>query len=74
MMEGWSAIKPVIGHVKSDHYMERNILTGAEGDMLNEMLAAAGFNQVKFMSGLKRIFCAFAWRLADSRLSLSGIF
>ena len=51
-----SAIEPVIGHVKSDHYMERNMLAGAEGDKLNAMLAAVGFNLVKLMRGLKRLF------------------
>lgn len=47
-----SAIEPVIGHVKSDHYMERNMLAGAAGDKLNAMLAAVGFNLVKLMRGL----------------------
>ena len=51
-----SAIEPVIGHVKSDHYMERNMLAGAAGDRLNAMLAAVGFNLVKLMRGLKRLF------------------
>ena len=51
-----SAIEPVIGHVKSDHYMERNMLAGASGDRLNAMLAAVGFNLVKLMRGLKRLF------------------
>ena len=51
-----SAIEPVIGHVKSDHYMERNMLAGAAGDRLNAVLAAVGFNLVKLMRGLKRLF------------------
>jgi len=51
-----SAIEPVIGHVKSDHYMERNMLAGTEGDKLNAMLAAVGFNLVKLMRGLKLLF------------------
>ena len=49
-----SAIEPVIGHVKSDHYMERNRLGGELGDKFNAMLSAAGFNLVKLMKGLKR--------------------
>ena len=51
-----SAIEPVIGHVKSDHYMERNMLAGAAGDKPNAMFAAVGFNLVKLMRGLKRLF------------------
>lgn len=51
-----SAIEPVIGHVKSDHCMGRNMLAGAAGDRLNVMFAAVGFNLVKLMRGLKRLF------------------
>ncbi len=49
-----SAVEPVIGHVKSDHYMERNMLGGERGDKLNAMLSAVGFNLVKLMKGLKK--------------------
>ena len=57
---GWwkrrSAIEPVIGHVKSDNYMERNKLAGKCGDRLCVVLAAVGFNLRKLMRGLKRLF------------------
>jgi len=36
--------------------MGRNMLAGAAGDRLNAMLAAVGFNLVKLMRGLKRLF------------------
>ena len=49
-----SAIEPVIGHIKSDHYMERNRLGGVLGDKLNAMLSALGFNLVKLMKALKK--------------------
>ena len=74
-----SAIEPVIGHVKSDHYMERNMLAGAAGDKLNAMLAAVGFNLVKLMRGLKRLFLClrreaggFVDFLADLLLLIAG--
>lgn len=55
---GWwkrrSAIEPVIGHVKSDHYMDRNMLGGELGDKLNAVLSAVGFNLVKLMKELKK--------------------
>ena len=51
-----SAVEPVIGHVKGDHYMERNMLGGKQGDKLNAMLSAVGFNLVKLMKGLKKIW------------------
>lgn len=49
-----SAIEPVTGHIKGDHYMERNMLGGELGDKLNAVLSAVGFNLVKLMKGLKR--------------------
>jgi transposase, IS5 family len=38
------AIEPIIGHVKSDHRMDRCHLKGAEGDALHAVLCAAGYN------------------------------
>ena len=51
-----SAIEPVIGHIKSDHGMDRNMLAGSTGDKLNAMLAGVGFNLLKLMKGLGRFF------------------
>jgi transposase, IS5 family len=39
-----AAIEPVIGHLKEDHRMGRNYLTGRPGDRINAVLAAAGYN------------------------------
>jgi IS5 family transposase len=39
-----SAIEPVIGHLKSEHRMNRNRLAGSHGDAANAVLAAAGYN------------------------------
>lgn len=39
-----SAIEPVIGHLKSDHGLERNHLLGQIGDRINAMLTGCGFN------------------------------
>ena len=38
------AVEPVIGHMKQDNGMGRCWLKGAEGDALNAVLAAAGYN------------------------------
>ena len=46
----------MIGHVKSDHYMDRNMLAGERGDRINAMLAGLGFYLVKLMKGLARLF------------------
>lgn len=44
-----SAIEPIIGHVKQDNRMKRNYLKGAEGDNLNVVLSACGFNMRKLL-------------------------
>ena len=39
-----AAIEPVISHLKQDHRMGRNYLTGRDGNGINAVLAAAGYN------------------------------
>lgn len=39
-----SAVEPVIGHLKSEHRMDRNYLAHRAGDAINAVLAAAGYN------------------------------
>lgn len=43
-MKRRAAVEPVIGHVKAEHRMGRNYLKGREGDRINAVLAAAGYN------------------------------
>ena len=39
-----SAVEPVIGHMKAEHRMGRNYLWHRQGDAINAVLAAAGYN------------------------------
>ena len=39
-----AAIEPVIGHIKNEHRMGRNYLAREQGDAINAVLAAAGYN------------------------------
>jgi transposase, IS5 family len=39
-----AAVEPVIGHLKDGHRMRRNYLKGRDGDRINAVLAAAGYN------------------------------
>ena len=47
-----SAVAPVIGHLKSDHRMNRCHLAGADGDAANAVLAAAGYNNRRLLAWL----------------------
>ena len=39
-----AAIEPVIGHIKNEHRMGRNYLAHNQGDAINAILAATGYN------------------------------
>ena len=58
-----AGIEPVIGHIKQDHRMLRNYLSGTQGDAINTMLAATAFNMKKMLNRIKKevinIFCYF---------------
>jgi IS5 family transposase len=53
-----SAIEPVIGHIKSEHRMERNYLAHRAGDAANAVLAAAGYNFSLLLKWLKLLLFA----------------
>jgi IS5 family transposase len=45
-----SAIEPLIGHMKNDGRMNRNQLSGTEGDRMNALLCACGYNLRKLLA------------------------
>lgn len=49
-----AGIEPVIGHLKSDHRLNRSYLKGFVGDQINVLMAAAAFNFKKWM---RLLFC-----------------
>lgn len=60
-----AGIEPIIGHIKRDHRMWRNFLLDDDGDKLNTILAATGFNLRKMLQRLKAgamdIFVSFLY-------------
>jgi len=59
MLKRRAAVEPIIGHLKSDHRMDRNHLKGVEGDKINAILAGAGFNLRKLLRWL--VFVVMRW-------------
>ena len=57
-MKRRAAIEPVIGHIKAEHRMDRNYLKGRDGDRLNAVLAAAGYNFSLLLRWLKALLRA----------------
>jgi len=58
-----AAIEPIIGHIKSDHRLNRNFYKGIVGDNINIMLAAAAFNFKRMMIKWKSSFWQFFQQL-----------
>ncbi len=52
-----AAVEPVIGHLKSDHRMDRNYLIGSHGDAANAVLAAVGYNFRRLTAWLRKLLC-----------------
>jgi IS5 family transposase len=58
-----AGIEPVIGHIKHDHRMIKNYLSGTQGDAINTLLAAAGFNMMKMLRRIKAETISFCQNL-----------
>jgi IS5 family transposase len=68
-----AGIEPVIGHIKHDHRMIRNYLSGTQGDAINTLLAAAGFNMMKMLRRIKAgtlNLCHYLLRTLDRYLNI----
>ena len=63
-MRSRAAVEPVIGHLKDDHRMRRNHLKGREGDRINAVLAAAGYNFSLLLRWFRRLLRALLLILA----------
>ena len=57
-MKRRAAVEPVIGHLKGEHRLGRNYLKGRDGDRINAVLAAAGYNFGLLLRWLARLLCA----------------
>jgi IS5 family transposase len=55
-----AAVEPVIGHVKAEPRMGRNHLKGRDGDRINAVLAAAGYNFSLLLRWLAKAFAPFS--------------
>lgn len=64
-----SAIEPVIGHIKAEHRMDRNYLAGEQGDAINVILAAAGYNFSLLLKWFRQLLWLLVAALVSSRIS-----
>jgi transposase, IS5 family len=66
-MKRRAAVEPVIGHIKAEHRMDRNYLKGREGDRINAVLAAAGYNFSLLLRWLAAFLRALIAALLNTR-------
>lgn len=66
-MKRRAAVEPVIGHIKAEHRMDRNYLKGRDGDRINAILAAAGFNFSLLLRWLEALLRALILVLCQTR-------
>jgi len=60
-MKRRAAVEPTIGHLKSEHRLERNRLKGVIGNALNALLSAAAMNFGKLLGAVLRFWLQM-WR------------
>jgi IS5 family transposase len=53
-----AAVEPVIGGTKAEHRMGGNYLKGRDGDRINAVLAAAGYNVSLLLRWIERLLRA----------------
>ncbi|MDE1145022.1 MAG: IS5 family transposase [Azospirillaceae bacterium] len=72
-MKRRAAVEPIIGHLKAEHRMGRNYLKGRNGDRINAVLAAAGFNFHLLVRWLKALWRVCLWTLqSGNKMALTG--
>jgi len=67
-----STIEPVIGHIKAEHRMDRNYLAGEQGDAVNAILAAAGYNFSLLLNWFRQLLCLLLAALQSRPKSLAA--
>jgi IS5 family transposase len=71
-MKRRAAVEPSIGHLKSEHRLERNRLKGTAGNEINAILAAAAMNFQKLLRAFWRIFLFYLMNAWNGLLTLQG--
>jgi IS5 family transposase len=71
-MKRRAAVEPSIGHLKSEHRLERNRLKGTGGDAINAILAAAAMNFHKLLRAFWRLFLFRSMNVWNGLLTLQS--
>jgi IS5 family transposase len=66
-----NAVEPVIGHLKSDHGLSNNQLSGILGDQMNAIFAACGFNFKKLLRAFWALIQNWIFNLSNTNYQRS---
>jgi IS5 family transposase len=72
-MKRRAAVEPIIGHMKAEHRMDRNYLKGRDGDRINAVMAAVGFNFHLLFRWLHSFLRAWIQALLRQTLGLQSV-
>ena len=68
-----SAIEAVIGHRKSDGHLDRNYLKGRQGDQINAVMSAVGYNFRLILKWSKALLCKIIAAMWAQMLPFSAL-
>jgi len=71
-MKRRAAVEPSIGHLKSEHRLERNRLKGVAGHAINAILSAAAMNFHKLLGAFWRILLFRLMNIWNRLLAMEG--
>jgi len=72
-MKRRAAVEPIIGHMKAEHRMDRNYFKGRDGDRINAVMAAVGFNFHLLIRWLQSFLRAWIQAPPDQTLCLQSV-
>ena len=68
-----SAIEAVIGHCKTDGHLDRNFLRGRNGDQINAVMSAVGYNFRLILKWLRALLCKITAAIWAAIMPFSAI-
>ena len=68
-----SAIEAVIGHCKSDGHLDRNYLKGRNGDQINAVMSAVGYNFRLILKWFRALLCKIIAAMWAAMLPFSAL-
>ncbi len=68
-----SAIEAVIGHCKTDGHLDRNFLHGRDGDRINAVMSAVGYNMRLILKWIRLLLCKIIDAMVAAMNPLSAL-